>query len=488
MSPLTRTNCKPRNACRNRSFRWRIPLTLAGGMLLLAGTAAAEAQTLPASLSAQIDGLVRQALSTGQIPGASVAIERRGQVIYEKGFGFADVENKVPVTPESVFPIGSITKTMTGLAIQQLVAAGKVDLDAPVSRYLPKLPAPARDAKIRSLLDHTSGIVGYTDIPGFPNNTQAPMTRDDIVGWFAAKPLLFPSDTRWSYTNSGLYLLGLVIEAVSGMQYADYLQQNEFTPFGMSKSSLAGWGPLISGRAHGYRRAAQGMENAPRYDPLLPFGAGAVMSTADDLLKYRRGVFGGGPTSAAIRTRLLQQDRLPDGFVLPYTLGCLVLGDFAGHRRIGHPGDIYGFSAQYSYYPDDDLTIVILTNSQDAPFPPISIEQKIIRVLFGIPVPKIRDIPLPTRIATPLLGEYEVGDLRFGFDRIAFVLKDGSLRMELGGEGAPAVALRYQGGSRFVSSVDDEQQIDFASAGGTQVNVHFYGSPLAFHRIGAPAH
>ena len=488
MSPLTRTNCKPRTACRNPSFRWRILLTLAGGMLLLAGTAAAEAQTLPASLSAQIDGLVGQALSAGQIPGASVAIERRGQVIYEKGFGFADVENKVPVTPESVFPIGSITKTMTGLAIQQLVAAGKIDLDAPVSRYLPMLPAPARDAKIRFLLDHTSGIIGYTDIPGFPNNAQAPMTRDDIVGWFAAKPLLFPSGTRWSYTNSGLYLLGLVVEAVSGMQYADYLQQNEFTPFGMSKTTLAGWGPLIGGRAHGYRRSAQGMENAPRYDPLLPFAAGAVMSTADDLLKYRRGVFGDGPTPAALRTRLLQQDRLPDGFVLPYTLGCLVLGDFAGHRRIGHPGDIYGFSAQYSYYPDDDLTIVILTNSQDASFPPISIEQKIVRVLFGIPVPKIKDIPLPTRIATPLLGEYEVGDLRFGFDRIAFVLKDGSLQMELGGEGAPPVALRYQGGSRFVSSVDDEQQIDFAPASGMQVNVRFYGSPLAFHRIGAPAH
>jgi D-alanyl-D-alanine carboxypeptidase len=488
MSPVTRTNCKSCTAPRSRFF-WRIPLALAAGMLLLAATDAAEAQTLPASLSAQIDRLVREALAAGQIPGASVAIERRGEVIYEKGFGVADVENRVPVTPESVFPIGSITKTMTGLAIQQLVAAGKVDLDAPVSRYLPKLPAPARDAKIRFLLDHTSGIVGYTDIPGFPNNAQAPMTRDDIVGWFAAKPLLFPSGTRWSYTNSGLYLLGLVVEAVSGMQYTDYLQQNEFTPFGMSKTTLAGWGALIGGRAHGYRRSAQGMENAPRYDPLLPFAAGAVMSTADDLLKYRRGVFGDGPTPDALRTRLLQQDRLPDGFVLPYTLGCLVLGNFAGHRRIGHPGDIYGFSAQYSYYPDDDLTIVILTNSQDAPFPPISIEQKIVRVLFGVPVPEIKDVPLPTRIATPFMGEYEVGDLRFGFDRVAFVVKDGSLQMELGGEGAPAVALRYQGGNRFVSSVDDEQQIDFAPAsGGMQVTVRFYGSPLAFHRISAPAH
>jgi D-alanyl-D-alanine carboxypeptidase len=487
---VTGPDRKPCTARRNPVFRWRTLINAATGILLLsAAAAAADSPSLTPSMSTRIDRIVRNALAVGQIPGVSVAIEQRGHEIYKKGFGFADVENMVPVTPESVFPIGSITKTMTGLAIQQLVAAGKVDLDARVGRYLPKLEAPARDAKIRFLLDHTSGIIGYTEVPGFPNNSQTPITREDIVGWFAAKPLLFPSGTRWSYTNSGLYLLGLVVEAVSGMQYADYLQQNEFTPFGMSNSTLAGWGPLIVGRAHGYRHSAQKLENAPRYDPLLPFAAGAVMSTASDLLKYRRGVFGDGPTPAVLRTMLLQQDRLPDGFVLPYTLGCLVLSDLAGHRRIGHPGDIYGFSAQYSYYPDDDLTIVILTNTQDAAFPPISIEQKIARALLGIPVPSIKDVALPAETATRWVGEYEVGDLRFGFDRIAFVVKDGSLQMELGGEGAPATPLRYQGGSRFVSSVDDEQQIDFAPAtGGVQATVRFYGSPLVFHRIKSKDH
>jgi len=458
-------------------------------LLLAAGTARADSGMLPAATAAQIDVLIRHELSAGPIPGASVAIERRGRVIYQKGFGFADLENQVPVTPESVFPIGSITKTMTGLAIQQLIAAGKVDLDAPVGRYLPALPAPARDAKIRFLLDHTSGIAGYTEIPGFPNNTQAPITRDEVLGWFASRPLLFPSGTRWSYTNSGLYLLGLVIEAVSGMPYADYVQQHEFTPFGMSKSTLAGWTPVIAGRAHGYRHGPEGFENAPRYDALLPFAAGAVMSTSGDLLKYRHGVFDEGPTSTAIRTQLLRQDRLSDGFVLPYSLGCLVLGNFEGHRRIGHPGDIYGFSAQYSYYPDDDLTIVILTNTQDAGFPPIAIEQKIARVLFGLRPPVIRDLALPAPTAAPLLGEYEVGHLRFGFDRIAFVVKDGVLQMELGGKGAPATALRYQGGTAFVSAADDEQRIDFApSADGMDVTVSFYGSPLVLHRVGAAAH
>jgi D-alanyl-D-alanine carboxypeptidase len=464
------------------------------GLLLMsllspAGAAVADPVALSAAMSGQIDALIRSELSAGQIPGASVAIERRGQVVYQKGFGFADLENKVPVTPESVFPIGSITKTMTGLAIQQLIAAGKVDLDAPVGRYLPALPAPARDAKIRFLLEHTSGIAGYTDIPGFPNNAQAPMTREDILGWFAARPLLFPSGTRWSYTNSGLYLLGLVVEAVSGMSYADYLKQNEFVPFGMSKSTLAGWQTLIDDRAHGYRRGAQGLENAPRYDPLLPFSAGAVMSTSGDLLRYRRGVFGAGPTPAAIRAQLLRQDRLPDGFVLPYSLGCLVLSNFEGHRRIGHPGDIYGFSAQYSYYPDDDLTIVILTNTQDAPFPPIAIEQKIVRLLLGVVPPVVKDVPLPAPTAMPMLGVYEVGHLRFGFDQMAFAMKQGVLQMELGGEGGPAIPLRYQGGTTFVSAIDDEQRIEFIVSGGAmEVTVTFYGSPITLHRIGALVH
>jgi D-alanyl-D-alanine carboxypeptidase len=456
----------------------------ASTLLLCAATASAGTPTPSDAQLTRIDEVIRAALAEGNIPGASVAIEYHGKVIFKKGFGFADLENKVPVTPESVFPIGSITKTMTGLAIQQLIAAGKIDLDAPVGHYLPNLAAPARDAKIRYLLDHTSGIVNYTEIAEFPNYTQAAMTRAEIVGWFAERPLLFPMGTRWSYSNSGLYLLGMVVEAVSGKSYAEYLQENEFRPFAMTNSTLSGWRSLIPGRAHGYRRGGLGPENAPRYDPLLPFAAGAVSSTAEDLLKYRRGVFSNDLTAPAIRTELLRQDRLPDGFVLPYSLGCLVLGNFEGHRRIGHPGDIHGYSAQYSYYPDDDLTVVILTNLQDAQFPPMSIEDKIVRILFHIPPPVIQDASLSEQMAQPLLGEYEVGHLRFGFDRIAFVFKDGLMQMELGGEGAPAIPLRYQGGRKFVSSIDDEQRVEFSSAEDSiDVTVSFYGSPLELHRI-----
>jgi CubicO group peptidase (beta-lactamase class C family) len=439
---------------------------------------------------AQLDHIVEQTLEAGGAPGASVAIERHGEVIYQKGFGHADVENDVPVTPDTIFPIGSITKSMTALAIHQLIATGKVEIDAPVGRYLPDLPAPDRDVKVRYLLDHTSGIPSYTEVLGFPHEAQGPMSRKDILGWFESRPLSFVPGSRWSYTNSGFYLLGLVIEAVSGTSYADYLQKHVFEPFGMTSSSLISWQPLLIHRAHGYRRGRNGLENAPRYDPLLPFAAGAVLSTSGDLLRYVSGVFNGTKTPAALRDALLVRDSLPDGFVLPYSLGALVFTDVGGHRRIGHPGDIYGFEAQYSYYPDDDLTIVILTNNQNAAFPPISIEQKLARVLLGIPQPVPIDAALDASLANRLIGEYEVGDMRFGFERIEFALKDGVLQMAIGGRGAPSVPLRYQGGTRFVSWVDDEQWVEFA-LGKSQpaVNVAFYGSPLHLTRIQAgPSH
>jgi CubicO group peptidase (beta-lactamase class C family) len=464
-------------------------LVVAATLLSIAATGAdAERPGLPKSKAAEIDRIVENALAAGGTPGASIAIERHGRVIYQKGFGYADVENEVKVTPETVFPIGSITKTMTGLAINQLIAAGKVELDAPVGHYLPDLTAPDRGVPIRYLLDHLSGIIGYTEIPGFPGDAQQSMTRQEVVGWFAARSLLYPPGTRWNYTNSGFYLLGLVIEAVSGGSYADYLQAHEFGPFGMTHTSLASWQTVLAHRAHGYRRGPHGLENAPRYDPLFPFAAGAVMSTSGDLLKYRRGVFGDGPTPAKLREALVVRDVLPDGFVLPYSLGSLVCTDFEGHRRIGHPGDIHGFEAQYSFYPDDDLTIVILTNNQNAPFPPISIEQKIVRVVLGIPAPARRDAALPASTAERLAGEYEVGDLRFGFDRIAFSVTDGVLQMAVGGTGAPSLPLRYQGGTRFVSSLDDEQWIEFtAGTDPVRVKVAFYGSPLELHRIATAA-
>lgn len=431
------------------------------------------------TLRDEISSIVSNAMQRGLFPGAALAIERRGELLFREAFGLADVENQTALRADAVFPIGSITKTMTGLSIMQLVAQGRLSIDDRTGQYIEGLPPTIAALKIRNLLDHTSGIVGYTDLPDFPLQSQRPFTREEMLGWFVNRPLQFEPGARWSYTNSGIFLLGLIIERVSGLTYAEYLQQNVFAPFGMSQSSMAGWETIIPNRARGYMRAASGLRNGARYDPLVPFSAGAVLSTLDDMLKYRRGVFGDGPTSPTVRRLLLQRDTLNDGTRLPYALGCLAVTEFEGHRKVGHPGDIFGFSSQYAYYPDDDLTIVLLTNIQNGMIPPTSLEQKIARAALGLPQPVITDTPLTEIQANAYVGDYEIGAIRFAVDRMHFVFVNNVLNVSFdeSGDSSSLLPLRHQGRGDFVSIVDDEHRFRFERRGRTRkVFMSYYGS------------
>lgn len=455
----------------------RLLMGLSAGALVTASSAAAQSTT--DSLSENVTAIIRQAMERGPIPGVAVAIEKRGEIVLREAFGLADIENQIPVRTESVFPIGSVTKTMTGLSIMQLIAQGRLSLDDRAGQYVDALPPTIANIKVRNLLDHTSGIIGYTDVPDFPLQSQRPFTREEMLGWFVNRPLQFEPGTRWSYTNSGLYLLGLIIERVSGLDYADYLQQNIFTPFGMDKSSMADWRTIIPHRAHGYMRTAGGLKNGARYDPLVPFSAGAVLSTLDDMLKYRRGVFGDGPTSPEVRRLLLQRDTLNDGTRLPYALGCLAVTEFEGRRKIGHPGDIFGFSSQYAYYPDDDLTIILLTNIQNGTIPPTSLEQKIARAALGVAQPAIIDAPLTQRQANAYAGDYEIGAIRFAVNHLRFAYANNALNVSFdeSGDAASFLPLRYQGRGEFVSIVDDEHRFRFQTTGRSRkVFMSYYGA------------
>lgn len=451
------------------------------GVFGLAGGAAAAAVTRPAAARENpddaIETIVGRAMKDGPFPGLVVAIARGNNTVYRRAFGQADLENAIPATAEMVFPIGSITKTMTGLCAMQLVAAGKIGLDDPASRWIDGLPAPVGAIRLRNLLDHTSGLVSYLDVPGFPRDSQRPFTRDEIVGWFKDVPLQFAPGTRWSYTNSGTYLMGLVIEKASGMDYASYVKEHVFAPFGMTRSSLDGWRTLIPGRARGYMPARDGLENAPRYDPLVPFSAGAVLSTVDDMLRYRRGVFGDGPTTPEVRRLIQQRDRLASGTELPYSLGCLAMTNFEGRRKIGHPGDIFGFSSQYAWYPDDDVTIVLLANIQGSAISTVSLEQKIARAVFGLPQPVTVDRPLSATEAARFAGTYEIGEIRFAVSEMRFTYSGGALHVGFGHGDDAGLPLRYQGEGRFVSRLDDEHRFRFfRRAGQRALAMDYYGS------------
>lgn len=462
----------------------RAVVGLSAGLLVAASGPASAAALRPGDLAGDLDALIGRGMKQAPFPGLVVAIQRGEEVVYRKAFGYADLENSVPVTVDTVFPIGSVTKTMTGLSIMQLVAQGRLGLDDRAGDHLANLPAPVAALRIRNLLDHTSGLVNYTDVPGFPRNSQRPFTREEMLGWFVNLPLQFEPGTRWSYTNSGLYLLGLILEKITGLTYDVYLKRNLFTPFGMVSSSMEGWETVVPHRAHGYVPGPGGLQNAPRYDPLVPFSAGAVLSTVDDMLRYRRGVFGDGPTPPEVRRLILQRDNLASGARLPYALGCLAVTDFEGHTKVSHPGDIFGFSSQYSYYPDDRITIVLLTNVQNGAIPPISLEQKIARRVLGLAQPQIVDRPLSAAEATKFTGAYTIGEIRFAVSQMTFVYKDGGLGVSFdhGGEG-PLLPLRYQGGETFVSAADDEHRFRFdLSSSPPRLYMSYYGSTFEASR------
>lgn len=428
-----------------------------------ASSAHAGTEAPQPALVSQLDGIVASVMEKARYPGAAVLVSRRGEVIYRKGFGFADLENRIPVTPDTVFPIGSVSKSFTGLAIMQLVEQGKVSLDAPVGQYLADYRGPARSVALRHLLNHTAGIPNYTALEEFPPDPQLHQTHEQVMGYFAERPLLFAPGTRMAYSNSNTYLLGMVVEKVTGRALADYLRANVFGPFRMSHTHFADYRPIIEHRSRGYDLEGDQYLNAQQYDVDYPFAAGAILSTVDDLLRYQQGVFEGDRVSAQTRERLLTLDTLGDGTRTYYALGCLIVRQFEGHRKISHSGVISGFSSHYAYYPDDQVTIVLLTNLEHGSIPPYAFERKLARATLGIAQPVIVDEKPSNAELQRFAGDYDVTPFVFITDRYGFVVRDGQLNLSYGGSasGAPLVALRYQGRGRFVAADDDEYTFTF---------------------------
>ena len=454
--------CCAANAAGQASGAGHAPAGTPAHATVPANAATAKAAT---PIGQQIDAIVTDVLARAHYPGVAVAIRKGGETIYRKGFGLADIENQLAVTPETVFPIGSISKSFTALAVMQLVEQGKLSLDAPLRTYLADYRGPARDVALRHLLNHTSGIPNYTSAPGFPPDPQLEQTHAQVVGYVAEKPLQFAPGERFSYSNTNSYLLGMVVEKVTGQSLPEYLRMRVFEPFGMLHTYFAGYRPIIGRRSRGYELEGGNYLNAQQYDVNYPFAAGAVLSTVDDLLRYQQGVFESSQVSPQTRARLLTLDKLNDGTPLYYALGCLIVRQFEGHRKLSHSGVISGFSAHYAHYPDDELTVVVLTNLEHGAIPPYAFERKIARAALGLPAPVIVDAPLSAAQLQRFAGDYDVAPFTFNTGRFGFVAQDGRLSLSFGGaaSGAPLMPLRYQGRGRFVAADDDEFTFSFSS-------------------------
>ena len=309
-----------------------------------------------------VDDLMRDAMRQHPIPGAALAIIRRGQTVKTATYGMASLERRAPATPETAFEIGSITKQFTAAAILLLAQEGKLAVDDKISRYLKDTPANWSQITIRQLLTHTSGLKNYTGLAGFEMARH--LTQAQFISQIAAQPLDFAPGEKWSYCNTGYNLLGYIIENVSGKSYGDFLAQKIFAPLGMGATALRGPGANPPLRATGYETNRAGRFVIRDPDLTDIFAAGALVSTVGDLAKWNAALDADRILTAASRAQMWTPARLNNGTTHPYGLGWF-LEPWQGRANIGHSGSTSGFSASFQRFPEAGLTVILLTNSDE---------------------------------------------------------------------------------------------------------------------------
>ncbi|MFP2932295.1 serine hydrolase [Pyxidicoccus sp. 3LG] len=319
----------------------------------------AEAATRPQDL----DRYVTKYHQLRQFNGAVLVANEKG-VIFKKGYGSANFEWQTPNTPDTKFRLASITKQFTAMVIMQLVAEGKLGLDDKLTKHLPDYRKDTGDrVTITQLLNHTSGIPSYTSVPTFfPNDSRDPYTVADFVKKFASGDLQFEPGSKFAYNNSGYFLLGAIIEKVTGKTYAQALQERIFAPLGMKGSGYDVYATVLPKRASGYQLEPDGYVNAAYLDMSLPYAAGALYSTVEDLYLWDRALYTDKLLPAPLKQRMFTPGLDQYGF--GWTIQPIKLSDDKTElATIRHSGGINGFSTLIVRAPETRELVVLLDNT-----------------------------------------------------------------------------------------------------------------------------
>ena len=390
-----------------------------------------------------VDSIAREALRDGRAAGMSVAVAQGDEILARGYYGSVELELDVPTRPETVYEIGSVTKQFTAAAILRLAEDGTLDLDADLTDYLPDYPTGRRLLPLRRLLDHTSGIRGYTELPEFRLLSIRDVPRDTLVATFASRPFDFEPGEAAIYNNSAYYLLGMVIEAVSGLEYADYVEEHLFGPAGMARSSYCSETRITPGKAKGYSWTPEGLVHR---DPIVhshPYAAGSLCSTTLDLVAWTRALHGGRILGEEAHRTLVTGGTLNDGTVLRYG-GGVSLTPIQGHRAWHHGGGINGFLSHLAYLPDHDLTLAVLVNTA-GPVAPGGVVSDVVAALVGTESPEARPLP---RSGESYAGTYE-GIGRGAPMRIRIAAEGDELELSTGSGTTEARSLVHLGSDRF---------------------------------------
>jgi len=400
----------------------------------------AQAQDLASKLDALLGGYQKNRAFIG-----SVLIAKDGKVIFEKGYGLASVELDVPNTPDTKFRLGSITKQFTATAILQLEEQGKLSVTDAACKYLAECPESWKTITIHQLLSHTSGIPSYTDGPEFsqPKMMRIPLKPIEILLLTKDKPLEFQPGEKWKYDNSGYIFLGVIIEKVSGEKYAEYLKKHIFGVLDMHDSGYDDSSVILKNRAQGYRSVTDGFRNADYLDMSLPYAAGSLYSTVNDLYRWDRALYTDKVLTKASREKMWTP--VKNNYAYGWSIG-----QAHKHKQVAHGGGINGFATFIARFPDDGAVAIVLSNNERGNAGPIA--NGLSGILFGekVDLPwERKEISIDSKILDRYVGSYEAGPIT-----IAITSENGHLMIEQPKGQRKLEALAMSETEFFVKQVD----------------------------------
>lgn len=317
------------------------------------------------NLPSQLDSLITTRLKS-VAPGAAVLVAKKGEIVYNKAFGTADIELNVPMQSNMVFRLGSVTKQYTAIAILQLVEQRKIDLGDSVQKFIKDFPFKGHTITIENLLTHTSGIIDYQALDTKEANEKFIYRKDfapkEVIDFFKNEPLAFAPGSQFGYSNSNYFLLGYIIELITGETYRDYLQKNIFTPAGLTHTYYGGYKEIIPDRVSGYAGYKSRYENADYVSMTIPYAAGALMSNTEDMFKWHQALYAGKLISMETLKKAFSPHILSNGSPSEYGYGWF-MKDLLGSKTIEHAGGIDGFQSDEIYFPEEDIFVATLYNA-----------------------------------------------------------------------------------------------------------------------------
>lgn len=348
-------------------------------------------------LAKELDLLFSKQFSPNE-PGISLLVAKKGKIIYEKAFGAASLELNVPIRSEMVFNLGSITKQFTAVAILQLVEKSKISLQDSLQKYVPDFPSKGYTITIENLLTHTSGIKDYMQIDyPEPYMERGDFSPKALIDSFKSLPLEFEPGTRFQYSNSGYFLLGYIIERISGKTWQDYLQENILTPLGLTNTYTDHPNAIIKNRVYGYKKEDQHFEKANYWSATISYAAGGLLSNVEDLYKWQKGLYSYQILKKETLEKAFTSFKLKDGTSTGYGYGWFIK-NINGMLSIEHDGAITGFLTKEIYYPEEDVYIVALFNCDCAPKDALSV------TIAGIALEK--PLQPDVKVNDAILGNY----------------------------------------------------------------------------------